>query len=319
MSKIKLDDLKAEISNHRQRIDLLQNKKREVNELIYRPSTFESEVRIYRAKENEILLEVRSLAEHLSKIEREASALERDLANESLANREKEWLSITQKELDDNMCNIISEIQQLDKKVESYSNQLVNYESDRNEALATINSVEVLEGELQVLRNEKAILKVDRYVKYEANRVPKTFESKRNEVNTARERAIDAAEELSVINTRIEAIKVTLSNFGQDRKNLEASYYLQLHHKVNLIYRNHVDGLLTSLRRMHAIETLIPHSTKPDLANRLLSRLNSHGLEIPTYKGLTERPEGLQHLFKDLDNEIDELKSEMIAKVDSEL
>ena len=66
MNKIKLDSLKNEISNYKQRIDLLQNKKRELNELIYRPSTYESDVRVYRNSENEVLSEIRSLLERLT-------------------------------------------------------------------------------------------------------------------------------------------------------------------------------------------------------------------------------------------------------------
>ena len=316
MSKIKLDGLKNEISNYKQRIDLLQNKKRELNEMIHRPSTFESDVRVYRARENEVLLEIRSLAEHLNVIEREANALEIDLANESKANREKEWLSKTPDELNEIMSLIVNDINEVNKKIENVVYQISNLELKRTKSLAVINFVDVLQDELKALRRQKALLKVDQAAGDKAHELTKAVELKRSELNKVNEVAIDAADELTVINTRIDNLKITLSCLDQNRKDLRTSYFLQSHHKVSLVYITQVNNIMASLRHMHAIESLIPQYRQPEVANRLLSRLNSQGLEIPTFDGLTKKPHGLRDLLKDLTNEINEAKTDLITKVD---
>ena len=318
MNKIKLDSLKNEISNYKQRIDLLQNKKRELNELIHKPSTFESDVRVYRVRENELQLELRSLADHLNVIEREANALERDLANESIANRKKEWLSITPDKLDDLMSSVINDINEVSKKRDQLNYQVNFFVDKRNKVLAVINSVEVLQDELKALRTQKAVSKVNETTGEKTHNLNKAYEQKSNELNLVKEEAIDAAEELTELTTQIDSLKLRLSHLYQDRKDLEASYYLQRHHKAELVYISQVDSLMASLRHMRAIETLIPQYRQPDISPRLLSRLKS-GLEIPTFEGLTESPHELNFLFKDLDKEVNDVRVELVDKLECEL
>lgn len=318
MTSIKLDGLKNEIRNYKQRIDSLQNKKRELNEMIHKPSTFESDVKVYRAREKELQLELRTLAEHLNIIDREANALEGYLANESIANRKKEWLSITPDELDDLMSSVINDMNEVSKNRNKLIYQVNFLVDKRNKVLAVINSVDVLQGELKALRTQKAVLKVNETTGEKTHNLNKAYEQKSNELNLVKEQAIDAVEELTELTTRIDSLKLRLSHLDQDRKDLEASYYLHDHHKAELDYITQVKNLMASLRHMRAIETLIPQYRQPDISPRLLSRLKS-GLEIPTFEGLTESPHELNFLFKDLDNEVNDVRVELIDKLECEL
>lgn len=318
MNKIKLDDLKNEIRNYKQRIDLLLNKKRELNELIHKPSTFESDERVYRARESELQLEIRALSEQLNVKEREANALERVLANESIANRKKEWLSITPEKLDDMMSAVIDDINEVSSK-RNQLNYQVNFLVDkRNKALAIINSVDVLQDELKSLRTQKAVLITDQATGSKVNELTKSIENKRNELNLAKEESIDATEELTELTTRIDSLKLRLSLLDQNQKDLETTYFLHGHHKAELDYMTQVKSLMASLRHMRAIETLIPQYRQPNISVRLLSRLNS-GLEIPTFDGSTESPNELKVLLKDLDNEVNKVKVELADKLECEL
>ena len=319
MNKIKLDDLKAEISNLKRNIELLRNKKSELNELIYKPSTFESDERIYRIRENEVLSEIKLLSEHLVPLQREAKDLEFALAAESKANREKEWLAMTPENLNDSINTVIDDINVLSEKRSSLKYQINFLVVKRNKVVTIINSVAVLQDEIKIMRKQIAVLKVDQTTGKEVNDINKVYEQKRKELNLVKDEVEHATEELTELTTRIDALRLRLSHIEQNRKDLETTYYLHVHRKAEIHYMDQAANLMVSLRHMRAIETLIPQYRQPSVSIRLLSRLNSHGLEIPTYEGVTEKPKGLQDLFKDLDNEINELKGEMIAKVDSEL
>lgn len=319
MLNIKLDNLKTEISNLNKTIEQLKHKKGELNELIYRPSTFESDVRVYRQRENEVLSEIRTMSERLTQIQKEAKNIESNLAAESTANRKKEWQSITPDNLYDSINTVVDDMNVVIEERAKLNYQVNLLINKRNKVLTIIKSVDVLQDEIKVLRKQIAVLKVDQKTGKEVDDLNKAYEHKRNELNSVKEEAEHATEVLTELTTRIDALSLSLSLLDHNLKNLESTYYLFKHRKAELDYMTQVKSLMTSLRHMRAIETLIPQSRQPDISARLLSGLQSRGLLIPTFDGSTERPHRLTGLLKDLDPEINGIKVDLANMLEEEL
>lgn len=114
-------------------------------------------------------------------------------------------------------------------------------------------------------------------------------------------------------------MKVKLHNLRQDRDNLKVSYYLQLLHKCILEYTEQADRLLTSLRTIGAVESMIPQYRHGNVAHRLFLRLKDGGLEVPNYAGNTYTPHKLTNLLKDLGPEIRGISDELERKLECDL